>query len=63
MKAIAVKPGIPNTVHLTELPARNVGDVPNGRGVLVRVLRVVSMEPTKRSMLPSMARRLPDMTS
>src|SRR6266511_3837432 len=40
MKAIAVKPGIPNTVHLTELPAPKVTDIPNGRGVLVRVLRV-----------------------
>jgi len=40
MKAIAVKPGKPNTVHLTELPAPKVGDVPKGRGVLVRVLRV-----------------------
>src|SRR5438045_9037197 len=40
MKAIAVKPGIPNTVHLTELPAPQVGDIANGRGVLVRVLRV-----------------------
>jgi threonine dehydrogenase-like Zn-dependent dehydrogenase len=40
MKAIAVKPGIPNTVHLTELPAPKVTDVPNGRGVLVKVLRV-----------------------
>src|SRR6266545_7900724 len=40
MKAIAVKPGIPNTVHLTELPAPTVDEVPNGCGVLVRVLRV-----------------------
>src|SRR5262249_48872142 len=40
MKAIAVKPGVPNTVHLTELPAPRVSDIPNGRGVLVRVLRV-----------------------
>ena len=40
MKAIAVKPGLPNTVHLTELPTPKVSDVPNGRGVLVRVLRV-----------------------
>jgi threonine dehydrogenase-like Zn-dependent dehydrogenase len=40
MKAIAVKPGVPNTVHLTELPAPRVNDIPNGRGVLVRVLRV-----------------------
>ena len=40
MKAIAVKPGLPNTVHLTELPNPKVSDVANGRGVLVRVLRV-----------------------
>src|SRR5689334_25166551 len=40
MKAIAVKPGVPNTVHLTELPTPTVDDIPNGRGVLVRVLRV-----------------------
>ena len=40
MKAIAVTPGIPNTVHLTELPAPTVDQIPNGRGVLVRVLRV-----------------------
>ncbi len=40
MKAIAVKPGVPNTVHLTELPAPKVSDIANGRGVLVRVLRV-----------------------
>src|SRR5687768_11462100 len=40
MKAIAIKPGIPNTVHLAELPAPKVDEIPNGRGVLVRVLRV-----------------------
>jgi len=40
MKAIAVTPGIPNTVHLAELPAPTVDEIPNGRGVLVRVLRV-----------------------
>src|SRR5687768_12864359 len=40
MKAIAVKPGIPNTVHLIEMPAPKVSDVAGGRGVLVRVLRV-----------------------
>src|SRR5258707_14049483 len=40
MKAIAVKPGIPNTIHLAELPAPTVDQIPNGRGVLVKVLRV-----------------------
>jgi threonine dehydrogenase-like Zn-dependent dehydrogenase len=40
MKAIAVKPGLANTVHLAELPNPKLSDVANGRGVLVRVLRV-----------------------
>jgi threonine dehydrogenase-like Zn-dependent dehydrogenase len=40
MKAIAVKPGRVNTVHLAELATPKVGDIPDGRGVLVRVLRV-----------------------
>src|SRR6266516_6184067 len=40
MKAIAVIPGKKNSVHLTELAKPNLSDVPNGRGVLVRVLRV-----------------------
>lgn len=40
MKAIAVLPGKPGSVHLAEMPMPNVREVPNGRGVLVRVLRV-----------------------
>jgi threonine dehydrogenase-like Zn-dependent dehydrogenase len=40
MKAIAVFPGKPNSIHLAELPKPSLGDVPNGRGVLVKVLRV-----------------------
>jgi len=40
MKAIAVKPGVPNSIHLTEIPQPAVEDIANGRGVLVRVLRV-----------------------
>jgi len=40
MKAIAVHPGKPNSVHLAELPAPSLEDVPHGRGVLVRVLKV-----------------------
>lgn len=40
MKAIAVIPGKPNSVHLAELGKPSVGDIPNGRGVLVRILRV-----------------------
>jgi len=40
MKAIAVRPGQPNSVHLAELPKPRVDDIPAGRGVLVRVLKV-----------------------
>ena len=40
MKAIAVFPGTPNSAHLAELAKPSVSDVANGRGVLVRVLRV-----------------------
>lgn len=40
MKAIAVFPGKPNSVHLAELPKPSIQEVPGGRGVLVKVLRV-----------------------
>src|ERR1044071_7432192 len=40
MKAIAVIPGKPDSAHLTEMPVPSVNDIANGRGVLVRVLRV-----------------------
>ena len=40
MKAIAVHPGKPDSLHLAELEKPSANDVPNGRGVLVQVLRV-----------------------
>ncbi len=40
MKAIAVFPGRPGSVHLAELPKPSVSDIPGSRGVLVRILRV-----------------------
>src|SRR5947207_6353002 len=40
MKAIAVHPGKAGSIHLEDVPKPSVGDVPEGRGVLVRVLRV-----------------------
>ncbi|GIW90280.1 MAG: glucose dehydrogenase [Pirellulaceae bacterium] len=40
MKAIAVYPKKPNSVHLREIPRPAVEDVPDGKGVLVKVLRV-----------------------
>lgn len=40
MKAIAVYAGKPNSMHLEEVPMPGVTDIPNGQGVLVKVLRV-----------------------
>src|SRR5260370_19668361 len=40
MKAISVFPGKPNSVHVAELPKPSLDQVPDGRGVLVKVLRV-----------------------
>jgi threonine dehydrogenase-like Zn-dependent dehydrogenase len=40
MKAVAVFPGKAGSVHLAELPKPSVNDCPEGRGVLVKVLRV-----------------------
>ncbi|HYP27345.1 MAG TPA: glucose 1-dehydrogenase [Blastocatellia bacterium] len=40
MKAIAVYPGKPGSVHLAELPKPSTSEIPGGRGVLVKVLRV-----------------------
>src|SRR5499425_713828 len=40
MKAISVFPGKPDSVHLADAPKPSLDQVPAGRGVLVRVLRV-----------------------
>ncbi len=40
MQAVAVIPGKPNSIHLRRAPKPAVEDVPDGRGVLVKVLRV-----------------------
>ncbi len=40
MKAIAVIPGQANSVHLADIPKPCLADIPNDRGVLVKVLRV-----------------------
>lgn len=40
MKAISVFPGKPDSVHIAEMPKPGLDQVPNGRGVLVKVLRV-----------------------
>jgi threonine dehydrogenase-like Zn-dependent dehydrogenase len=40
MKAVAVLPGTPNSIHLRDVPAPRLDEVADGRGVLVEVLRV-----------------------
>lgn len=40
MKAIAVIPGRARSAHLTDIPEPSLPDVPGGRGVLVKVVRV-----------------------
>lgn len=40
MKAVAVSPGKPGSVHLRDVPEPSLGEIPDGRGVLVKVLRV-----------------------
>src|SRR5499427_9128724 len=40
MKAIAVYPGTPHSMHLENVPMPKIVDIPNGQGVLVKVLRV-----------------------
>lgn len=40
MRAVAVIPGKPNSVHLTELPKPKVTDIADGKGILVKVLKV-----------------------
>ena len=40
MKAVAVIPGQADSIHLADLPKPSVHEIPNGRGVLVEVLRV-----------------------
>ena len=40
MKALAVIPGKPNTIHLREVPKPRIDNVPEGRGVLIKLLNV-----------------------
>lgn len=40
MKAISVFPGKPDSVHIADLPMPSLEEIPNGRGVLVKVIRV-----------------------
>ncbi len=40
MKAIAVRPGKPSSVHLAQIPEPKLDSVPNGKGIKIKVLKV-----------------------
>lgn len=40
MKAIAVRPGTPHSVHQRDIPAPDIQKIPDGKGILVKVLKV-----------------------
>lgn len=40
MKAVAIRPGTPNSVHLQEIPRPSINEIEGGKGVLVKVLKV-----------------------
>ncbi|GEM_PF-2609675 len=62
MKAIAVFPGKANSIHLCDVPKPQVSDVPDERGVLVRLLRV-GVDGTDRSMRRSTGHHRREMTT
>ena len=59
MKAIAVHPSKPNSVHLADMPKPSVDDIPDGRGVLVRVLKV-GVDATDREINDGLYGNAPD---
>jgi glucose 1-dehydrogenase len=59
MKAIAVVPGKKNSAHVVEARRPSVADVPDGRGVLVKVLRV-GVDGTDREINEGLYGRAPE---
>ncbi len=40
MKAITIRPGVPDSIRRQDIPRPSLSDVPDGRGVQVRIIRV-----------------------
>jgi threonine dehydrogenase-like Zn-dependent dehydrogenase len=59
MKAVAVKPGTPNSVHLRDISEPKLSDIPNGRGVKVKVLKV-GVDATDREINEALYGNAPD---
>jgi len=59
MKAVAVRPGTPGSVHLREIPKPSLEEIPAGRGVLVRVLKV-GVDATDKEINEALYGKAPD---
>ena len=59
MKAVAVTPGTPHSVHLTDIAKPSVDDIPGGLGVLVKVLKV-GVDATDREINDALYGNAPD---
>ena len=59
MKAVAVTPGTPSSVHLEDVPMPSLDDVPDGLGVLVKVLKV-GVDATDREINDALYGNAPD---
>ena len=59
MKAVAVHPGKSGSIHLAELREPSLDDVPDGKGVLVRIL-VCGLDGTDKEIAAGEYGRAPD---
>ena len=61
MRAIAVHPGKAGSIHLEDVPKPSVDQIPDGRGVLVRVLcvGVDGTDKEARALFPRWLEQLP----
>ena len=59
MRAVAVIPSKPDSLHLREVPRSRVDEVPDGRGVLVEVLRV-GVDGTDREIVEALFGSVPE---
>ena len=59
MKAVAVTPGTPNSVHLREIAEPTLDKIPDGKGVLVKTLKV-GVDATDREINEALYGNAPD---
>lgn len=59
MKAVAVTPGTPNSVHLEDIPEPSLDQIADGKGVLVKVLKV-GVDATDREINDALYGNSPD---